>query len=299
VTYTVTVTNMGPLTATGIIVTDLLPTNVAFVGVSSVGSNNAGVVTWNIGSLINGQSTNLTVTITAPASGSMTNIGSASAVTPDPNSANNNGTANNSVVVTTVLAVPQFGIRAGTNELNPQTGLFEQQVIVTNTGVSTVLGVRLYVDGLRSGVQFYNASGTNAGRPYAQYNSSLNPNTTVTFLLEFYVPDRRPFTNSLSAEALTNVLSIVINSTGSTPVPLPFLDTRIPGQTRFVIQFPTTPGKTYTIIYSDDGMFSWKVATPSITASANVTQWYDDGPPKTDSAPASRGSRFYAVIANP
>jgi hypothetical protein len=43
----------------------------------------------------------------------------------------------------------------------------------------------------------------------------------------------------------------------------------------------------------------WNVATPSITASANVTQWYDDGPPKTDSNPLSQSSRFYRVFLMP
>ena len=66
---------------------------------------------------------------------------------------------------------------------------------------------------------------------------------------------------------------------------------------RIVIEFPTTPGKTYTIIYSDNNLFTWQVATPSITASATTTQWYDDGPPKTDSKPFSITSRFYRVIA--
>ena len=56
------------------------------------------------------------------------------------------------------------------------------------------------------------------------------------------------------------------------------------------------PGSTYTIIYSDDDMATWQVATPSVTASANVTQWYDDGPPKTESAPMSVTNRFYRVI---
>ena len=67
--------------------------------------------------------------------------------------------------------------------------------------------------------------------------------------------------------------------------------------TRFVIEFASVPGKVYTIIYSSD-MVTWKVATPSVTANANVTQWYDDGPPKTESQPISVGTRFYRVIQN-
>ena len=77
-----------------------------------------------------------------------------------------------------------------------------------------------------------------------------------------------------------------------------FWDTRIPGEPRYVIEFASVPGKTYTIVYSDD-MKSWKTAVPAVTASANRTQWYDDGPPKTDSWPGERGKRFYRVVESP
>ena len=41
---------------------------------------------------------------------------------------------------------------------------------------------------------------------------------------------------------------------------------------------------------------NWTIAVPSIVANANVTQWYDDGPPKTVSKPMSIGYRFYRII---
>ncbi len=298
-TYTITVTNLGPSTATGVAVSDSLPTNVTFISATGGGMDTAGTVTWSIGSLTNGQTTNVTVTLSAPTSGTFTNSASGSSTSFDPNPANNNGSAGNSQVTTTVVAVPQFGILAGTNVLNPQTGLFEEQVVVTNTGFATVLGIQLYVDGLRSGVQLYNASGTNPGRPYVQYNSSLNPGQTVSFLLEFYVPDRQPFTNSLSAVAITNPVTLLTNNAGATPITRVFMDTRTTGQPRFVIEFTSVPGKTYTIIYSDDHGTTWKAATPSVSAGSNSTQWYDDGPPETDGPPASTSSRFYGIIANP
>jgi hypothetical protein len=62
-----------------------------------------------------------------------------------------------------------------------------------------------------------------------------------------------------------------------------------------VIGFNTIPGRTYTIEYSSD-LVTWSIAVPSIVANANVTQWYDDGPPKTVSEPMSVGYRFYRVI---
>jgi hypothetical protein len=59
------------------------------------------------------------------------------------------------------------------------------------------------------------------------------------------------------------------------------------------------PGRSYTVIYSDDAMLTWRAATPSVTASATRTQWYDDGPPKTQAKPMSVSSRLYRVILNP
>ena len=35
------------------------------------------------------------------------------------------------------------------------------------------------------------------------------------------------------------------------------------------------------------------------TANATRTQWYDDGPPKTESKPLSATNRFYRVIVAP
>ena len=69
---------------------------------------------------------------------------------------------------------------------------------------------------------------------------------------------------------------------------------------RFVLEWTSVPGKTYTIIYSDvSASGPWLVATPTVTAPNNRVQWYDDGQPKTVSPPMSVTSRFYRVIVNP
>jgi hypothetical protein len=87
------------------------------------------------------------------------------------------------------------------------------------------------------------------------------------------------------------------NSGSSVYVDKTFIDSRIPGEPRFVIEWASIPGRTYTVIYSSD-LRNWTAATPSITANANRTQWYDDGPPKTISLPSS-GVRYYKVILAP
>ncbi|MDB6121937.1 MAG: hypothetical protein JWQ71_930, partial [Pedosphaera sp.] len=297
-TYTITVTNLGPSTAANVVAIDNLPTNLTFVSASGGAAFSNNVVTWPaIASLIKGASTNFTITVKAPISGSFTNKASATSSTLDPVNSNNDGTSPGSQVNTSI-STGQFGILAGPNVFNPQTGLYEERVTVTNLSATTAAALRLYVGGLRTGVQLHNATGTNSGRPYIQYNAPLNPNQTVVLLLEFFVPDRRPFTNTLEVEAVLPASSGTNSGNGLT-ITRVFVDSRIADDPRLVIEFPSITGRTYTVIYSDDNLQTWKAATPSITASANVTQWYDDGPPKTDSKPLSGPSRFYRVIVAP
>jgi len=79
--YTISVTNFGPSSASGVVVTDTLPAGVTFVSATGGGLNNAGIVTWALGNLGNGAVSNVTVTVTAPASGSLTNVASVSSPT--------------------------------------------------------------------------------------------------------------------------------------------------------------------------------------------------------------------------
>jgi hypothetical protein len=241
--------------------------------------------------------TNYTFTVRALNVGVFTNIASAFAVTADPNPTNNTGVLPASQVQT-LVALPQFSVLAGAPVFNPQTGLYEEQVTVTNSGTITVAGIRLYVGGLRSGVSLWNASGTNASGPFVQYNFPMDPGGSIHFLLEFYDPSRLAFTNTLTVEAISFVNLPMSGITNAVPINKIFTDTRT-SPARFIIEWQSIPGKTYTVFYSPTvNATNWFVGTPTVTATANVTQWYDDGPPKTISAPLSAGSRFYRVIKN-
>lgn len=201
------------------------------------------------------------------------------------------------MVMVTVLPAP-IGLRVDPMVLNFQTGLFEQRVTVTNEGAMALAAFRLDVLRVPPGVVVWNASGTLNGVPFLQYNRTLEPGATVSLRVEYYIPDRQPFTTSYR----------VIPTPAASPKPpmegtgividRAFLDTRLPEEPRYVIEFASTPGRTYTVIYSDD-MKSWKTAVPAITTSGNRTQWYDDGPPKTDSRPVIQGTRFYRVVESP
>ena len=296
IVYTLTVTNAGPSVASNIVVSDSFPTNLLFVSASAGGTSNNHAITWPlIASMPVGGWTNFTFTVKSLTVGVFTEIASALAETSDPNPTNNTGVLPASQAQTTV-AVPQFGVLIGTPVFNPQTGLYEEQVTVTNASTITIAGIRLHVGGLPSGITLWNASGTSGGVPFVQYNFPLDPGSTVHFALEFYDPLRHPFTHTLTVEAI-----IPTNNTasGGSPVAVKFFTDTRTSPTRYILEWPSIPGKTYTVLYSPTlDATNWFVGTPSVTATANVTQWYDDGPPKTMSPPLSARARFYRVIQN-
>src|SRR5207302_863904 len=86
--YTISVTNAGPSAASGVIMTDSLPAGVTFVSASGNGANNSGIVTWTLGTLAANTTTDLTLTVTAPASGSITNVAMVNSPTGDPDPTN-------------------------------------------------------------------------------------------------------------------------------------------------------------------------------------------------------------------
>ena len=88
-------------------VTDTLPAGVTFVGTTGSGANISGVVNWVVGTLTNGQVTNVTVTVIAPPdAGSLTNVATVSSPTPDPTPTNNITPP----VVTPVTALADVGL---------------------------------------------------------------------------------------------------------------------------------------------------------------------------------------------
>ena len=177
--------------------------------------------------------------------------------------------------------------------LNPQTGLFEQTVRLSNLSQNTATAVRLLIQTLPSDVQVYNASGAANGTPFVRYNQSMAPQAVVNLLIEYYRASRATIPQPAFLVQETTVFAA--NVTG-TVMPIDRFVKLADG--RFLIEFSATPGRTYAVQYSSD-MTHWKTAVPNITAPANRVQWYDDGPPKTDSAPTSVASRLYRVLQLP
>ena len=94
-TYTIVVTNQGSVSAAGVQLTDVLPSNVRFASVTStVGSCSqaSGTVTCALGDIAGGGSETITITVNARRTGTAVNTVQVSSATPDPDQTNNTDT---------------------------------------------------------------------------------------------------------------------------------------------------------------------------------------------------------------
>jgi hypothetical protein len=175
--------------------------------------------------------------------------------------------------------------------LNPQTGLYEQTVVVTNASGFVLAGIRLTVDGLVPGVVLYNATGATNGTPYVDFSGLIAPGGSVSLVLEFFSATRRASPTAVFAvEPFAPVEPAVPPGVG-------FSISRVVGLESggLLIEFRSVLGRTYLVEYSDD-LRTWQAAQPSVIAAANRVQWIDSGPPKTASLPVGGNSRFYRVL---
>src|SRR5258708_38141665 len=112
-TYTCSVTNLGPQNALNVILTDPLPPGVNYVSAScTVGSiaNVAGTVTCHLGNLLPGATASATIVVSPSAAGVVTNVVSLATGSSDTNAANNSATslvtaANPAPIITAAGAV--------------------------------------------------------------------------------------------------------------------------------------------------------------------------------------------------
>ena len=99
--YQLTVTNLGPSTAAGVVVTDTLPAGVSFVSASPGSTFVGGTVALTVGNLAANAGTNLFVTVMPTATGAITNVANVNGTTFDAVPGNNTAS-----LVTTVDAPP-------------------------------------------------------------------------------------------------------------------------------------------------------------------------------------------------
>ncbi len=110
-TYTLTVANNGPQTATGVVVVDTLPTQVTYVSSSTtLGSctQSAGVVTCNLGTMTSGLVETITITTTAATPSLALNTAVVNSTTPDPVLSNNTATFTSTIEFPNAVRLNSF-----------------------------------------------------------------------------------------------------------------------------------------------------------------------------------------------
>lgn len=296
-TYRATVTNRGPDSVQNVMLTNIFPAGSTLISVSPTNetlSFNNRVLLLSLGTLSNATASVATVTVQPTNAGVQTFIVAvgASGLT-DSNRLNNFFTTN--ITVGQVVTGQVVATLPSPMTFDPQTGLMNQRVRLTNVSTSAVDSVRLTVSGLTNWL--YNAIGTNSGNPFVVYPAALNPGQSVDLILEYFVPTRIPI--DIAESDYTAVAVPAFNLASGTnglfsitrAVPLP--------DGSLLIEFPSVLGASYSILYSTNVDFSNPlIAQPNIVAPADRVQWIDDGPPKTVSPPASVTSRFYRVLRN-
>jgi uncharacterized repeat protein (TIGR01451 family) len=302
VSYTVGATNLGPDSVPNVVLSNSLIPGVLLVGIAPTNAaftfTNSSLVL-NLGTLAAGGSASFTVTIQPTNAGAVTlsaNVSAAGLL--DTNPTNNTATTNFTVgplnfstnVVVSIISTQRY---------DPQTGLMEQIIGLTNVGSSTVSSARVFVLGLTN--KLFNAVGTNNGNPFVVYGGTLAPNQGVDLVLEYFVPTRLPVPdpNLIAAE----VPPFNPTPPAGTPAHVALLTILPPSglfsEFRTLIEFQSVTGQVYTVLYSNDPTFTnTLVAQPSTVAPADRVQWIDYGPPKTLIAPASVPARFYRVLQN-
>ncbi|MCU0305340.1 MAG: hypothetical protein MUC56_14905 [Thermoanaerobaculales bacterium] len=90
--YVITVRNLGPDDATGVVVNDLLPAGVSYVS-DTCGGVNGTPWTWNIGGLVNGAMVSCTIDVDILDPANTVNVADVSGSQNDPNGSNNASTA--------------------------------------------------------------------------------------------------------------------------------------------------------------------------------------------------------------
>ena len=297
-TYGVTATNLGPDSASGVVLTNTLPPGVIFKSVSPnlfsvvVGSNRV----YNLGAIKSGGFTSLQFTV-QPTNAGVLNFSAALGSTDvmDPNPTNNAASTNISIL--NYLSGPLFVSTNSPQILNLQNGLTEQSIFLSNNVGTNVGAVRVIVTNLTK--RLANAIGTNAGNPFVVLNTGLPADDTVNLLLQFSPRGNFPLANSQLQAFAVPPLDLTSPAANSSSKLLNISRVLPLANGRVLLEFPSTLGKTYTVVYSDSVSFSnAAMAQPSVVAPANQVQWIDYGPPATISAPTNTSARFYRVFQN-
>jgi uncharacterized repeat protein (TIGR01451 family) len=247
ITYTIAVSNLGPSDAQSVTITDPLPDGVAFVSATDGGTESAGVVSWNLGTVTNGQSRSVTLVVEVDPDvlGDLVNTATAASTTDDPDT----GDLTDSVTVTVVapdeLTDVEVTKTANVDEAEPGDEVV-YTIRVINHGPSAATGV-VVSDVLPAGLAYEGqatSTGTYDPTSGAWTVGSLGVGDDATLLLTTKITDGAmgswlvnharlahvDQTDARSSDDVgTQVLGLTGSNTGPTPSPSPDPDPPLAG----------------------------------------------------------------------
>jgi LPXTG-site transpeptidase (sortase) family protein len=164
VTFTVTVTNVGPDPATGVQVGDLLPAGFAFVSANpSTGTYTSGTGVWNIGALAVNTPVTLTITATVNPTGPYMNTAEVTASNQvDPDSTPNNNNPNEDDQASVTVTPAQGNVSKSVNIASARLGeivTYDVQAVIPSGTFNNVT----LVDTMDRGLSFFACDGITAG----------------------------------------------------------------------------------------------------------------------------------------
>ncbi|MFY0675643.1 MAG: DUF11 domain-containing protein, partial [Bacteroidia bacterium] len=211
VVFTLTAANAGPSDATGVVVTDALPTGYTYVSDNggTATSESAGTVTWTIGSLSDGSNAALEITATVLATGDYENSASITGDQDDPGPGPNTDEPD-----VPVVPIPQADLSItktnGQTTYVPGTDV-DYTITVTNNGPSAAANV-LVVDNLPTGTtgSWTSTNGGSGTGDLSDTNASIANGATVTYTVTVSVPSS--FTGNLE-----NTVTVTSDTEDPTP----------------------------------------------------------------------------------
>lgn len=166
VAYTLAVRNAGPADASGVVVTDTIPSATSFV---SAGASQGGcafiapTLSCNLGALASGAEASITLVVRANSPGAITNTAAVSAQQRDENTANNASTA------TVTVLDPQADLRIGKSAAQGSVLVADNiryTLAVSNVGPGNATGV-VVRDNIPASTSFVSASATQGSCTFA------------------------------------------------------------------------------------------------------------------------------------
>ncbi|MDB4746321.1 tandem-95 repeat protein, partial [Verrucomicrobia bacterium] len=187
----------------------------------------------------------------------------------------------------------------GSENLNPQTGFFEQVIRVINNTPFDFERIKIYIKDLDSDIRPMFETSEDIIGTFFEFPVNLTFEDETTLLLEYFSKTGKAFDPPTLEMLVTGKSVDTIPDPGTIASRVEtncFVSVGANSRVdRCYVSFPSEEGKLYWIEYSDD-LQTWKYAMDPVLGTGEIVIWQDSGAPKTDPLPVDSGSsRYYRV----